>query len=176
MTASPMYTCTTTQPDNIPEFGLYVDEYGGLSRETGTIEWEGAAERVAWNPPYVLLFNSNFIEIRHVETGRLVQVIAGNGIRCVWDGRGAFAANLPDEDKGVSQESRVHGVMNADSTQPGRPEGEVMQHVFELRPMVPLCPPGSLSSPSHASYFNHSSPPHSLRLNPPLSSSYTSSL
>jgi hypothetical protein len=166
-------------PNNLPEFGLYVDKHGDPSRRLGTVEWEGTAERVAWHPPYILLFDSRFIEIRHVETGRLVQVISGNDMRCIWDGRGASAANQiggdANWDEGVSQEPRVHGVMNADLTQPGRLKGAVMQHVFELIPTIPLYLPESLSSPTHASYFNQTnSPPHSPRLNTSLS--YTSSL
>ena len=53
-----------------------------------TIEWEGTAERVAWHPPYVLVFDSRFIEVRTVETGRLCQIIQGEDIRSIWDGRG----------------------------------------------------------------------------------------
>ena len=42
------------------EFGLYVDRHGDPSRSTGTVEWEGTAEKVAWHPPYILLFDSRF--------------------------------------------------------------------------------------------------------------------
>lgn len=168
------------------EFGLYVDRHGDPSR-TGpngtvqTIEWEGTAEHVAWHPPYVLLFDSRFIEIRHVETGRLAQIIPGNEMRCIWDGRGttAHAPATPGPDgwsEGMSQEPRVHGVMNASEPAPA-PMGPnrggprpVAQHVFELIPTIPLYLPGSLSSPSQSTYFNQSnSPPHSPRLNPALS-------
>jgi len=154
------------------EFGLYVDKHGDPSRRTGTVEWEGTAERVAWHPPYVLLFDSRFIEIRHVETGRLVQIISGNDIRCIWDGRGTNHSQAISEgswEEIVSQEPRVHGVMNMEVPQPGR-RGVTTQHVFELIPTVPLFLPGSLASPSHASYFNQSnSPPQSPKLNPAYS-------
>ena len=154
------------------EFGLYVDKHGDPSRRIGTIEWEGTAERVAWHPPYILLFDSRFIEIRHVETGRLVQIISGHEMRCIWDGRGTNHSQAVSEgswDEIVSQEPRVHGVMNMETTQPGR-RGVTTQHVFELIPTVPLFLPGSLASPSHASYFNQSnSPPHSPKLNPAYS-------
>jgi hypothetical protein len=164
--------CRTSKRDELTvhtEFGLYVDKHGDPSRRIGTIEWEGTAERIAWHPPYILLFDSRFIEIRHVETGRLVQIISGNDMRCTWDGRGTNHAQPVSEgpcDEIVSQEPRVHGVMNMEVTQPGR-RGTATQHVFELIPTVPLFLPGSLASPSHASYFNQSnSPPHSPRLNP----------
>lgn len=161
------------------EFGLYVDRHGDPSRSIQTIEWEGTAEHVAWHPPYILLFDSRFIEVRHIETGRLAQIIPGNDMRCIWDGRGT--TSLPPASPGpdgwnetISQEPRVHGVMNANETsnqtlaasraQIARP---VVQHVFELIPTIPLYLPGSLSSPSHSTYFNQSnSPPHSPTLNP----------
>jgi len=163
------------------EFGLYVDRHGIPNRSMGTIEWEGTAEHVAWHPPYVLLFDTRFIEIRHVETGRLAQIISGNDMRCIWDGRST--TNLPPAiapgpdgwHEGVSQEPRVHGVMSAPDAAiapaPGpRQSRPVAQHVFELIPTIPLYLPGSLSSPSQATYFAQSnSPPHSPRLNPTLS-------
>lgn len=151
-----------------------MDKHGDPSRRIGTVEWEGTAERVAWHAPYILLFDSRFIEIRHVESGRLVQIIPGNDMRCIWDGRGATNSSMTPNldgnwDESVSQEPRVHGVMNIESVHPGR-RGVSTQHVFELIPTVPLYLPGSLSSPGHASYFNQSnSPPHSPRLNPALS-------
>ncbi|KAF9642598.1 hypothetical protein BDM02DRAFT_2008732 [Thelephora ganbajun] len=56
--------------------------------------------------------------------------------------------------------SRVHGVMST----------EAPRHAFELIPTVPLFLPGSLVSPSHASYFHQSnSPPHPPKLNPACS-------
>jgi len=54
------------------EFGLFVDRQCNPSRNTGIIEWEGTAERVAMHTSYILLFNSRLIEIRRIETGRLV--------------------------------------------------------------------------------------------------------
>lgn len=160
-----------------PEFGVYVDRHGDPSRSIGTIEWEGTAERVAWHPPYVLLFDTRFIEIRHVETGRLAQIIPGNDIRCIWDGRGSNVPPLgtpgPEgwTDTGP-QEARIHAVMQApEATGNGvRPSRAVVQHVFQLVPTIPLYLPGSLSSPSQSQYFPQSgSPPTSPSLTPRLS-------
>lgn len=158
------------------EFGLYVDRHGDPSRSIQTIEWEGTAEHVAWHPPYVLLFDSRFIEIRHVETGRLAQIIPGNDMRCIWDGRGTSVVppatpGLEGWNEGVSQEPRVHGVMNGPEPPlvVGQPRAArpVAQHVFELIPTIPLFLPGSLASPSQSTYFAQSnSPPHSPQLNP----------
>ncbi len=153
------------------EFGLYVDRYGDPSRTIGTIEWEGTAERVAWHPPYVLLFDSRFIEIRHVETGRLCQIIKGEDIRCLWDGRGSNVppVGTPGPDgwmEGGPQDARIHAVMTSETT--GKTSSRaVAQHVFQLVPTIPLYLPGSLSSPSNSTYFPQtSSPPRSPPLTP----------
>ncbi|TCD61525.1 hypothetical protein EIP91_008286 [Steccherinum ochraceum] len=156
------------------EFGLYVDRHGEPCRSIQTIEWEGTAEHVAWHPPYVLLFDSRFIEIRHVETGRLAQIIPGNDMRCIWDGRGTTTLPPPTPgtegwNEGVTQEPRVHGVMNVPDSSSSRSQRSVAQHVFELIPTIPLYLPGSLSSPSQSTYFAQTnSPPHSPQLNPAL--------
>ena len=151
------------------EFGIYVNKHGAPSRSTGTIEWEGTAERVAMHWPYILLFDSRFIEVRHVSTGLLAQIIPGNEIRCIWDGRGTSATAAATAAEGLQQainlDPRIHAVMSApepsgQTVQPGRPRA-IAQHVFELVPTVPLYPPGSLASPSQSAYFQSSSPPHS---------------
>lgn len=133
------------------EFGLYVDKHGNPSRSANTTEWEGTAERVAYHPPYILIFDSRFIEIRHVETGRLAQIIQGNDIRCIWDGRGAGSniAHTRNQDLNTVQEAQVHAVMNVVETSSGggtiapRPPKVIAQNVVELIPTLPLSLPGS---------------------------------
>jgi hypothetical protein len=151
-----------------PEFGIYVDKHGKLSRDAGTIEWEGSADSVAFHAPYVLLFDSRFIEIRHVETGRLAQILPGKDIHCVWNARELNSNdNLTTgdvSDDQMIQEAQVHAVTSLveTSVQPvGRPPKAVIQRVFELIPTIPLYLPGSLSSPSTQTYFPALfSPPH----------------
>lgn len=157
------------------EFGIYVNKHGAPSRTTGTIEWEGTAERVAMHWPYILLFDSRFIEVRHVSTGLLAQIIPGHEIRCIWDGRGTSGTAATTGAEGFHQpmnlDPRIHAVMSAPEPlgQPGQPgrTRTVAQHVFELVPTVPLYPPGSLASPSQSAYFQQSaSPPHSPSMMP----------
>ena len=101
----------------------------------GTVEWEGKAARVAWHLSYILLFNPRFIEVRHTLTGRLVQVIFGNNIRCICDGRGANQfqpIHKGSSDEVLSQLPRVHGVMNMEAPQPDGRGAVMVEHVFEL--------------------------------------------
>lgn len=175
MMVRPIGTTHLQFSDHIIEFGIYVNKHGAPSRSTGTIEWEGTAERVAMHWPYILLFDSRFIEVRHVSTGLLAQIIPGNEIRCIWDGRGTSGTAAATAAEGLQEpmnlDPRIHAVMSAPEPlgqmgQPGRPRA-IAQHVFELVPTVPLYPPGPLASPSQSAYFQQSSsPPHSPSMVP----------
>ncbi|KAF8757531.1 hypothetical protein RHS01_03367 [Rhizoctonia solani] len=153
------------------EFGIYVNRHGDPTRNVGTtIEWEGRAERVAFHPPFVVLFDSRFIEIRHIEKGNLLQIIKGEDVRCVWDGRGAkvhpTATPGPEgwSDGTGSQESTIHVVMNSsDSGSSGQRGKTQYQHISELVPTVPLFLPGPLASPSASTYFPRPGSPSHLR-------------
>ncbi|KAF9466185.1 CNH domain-containing protein [Collybia nuda] len=155
------------------EFGIYVNKHGDPSRVSSTIEWEGTASSVAFHAPYVLLFDPRFIEIRHVETGRLAQIIPGNDVRCIWDGRGLSSNNVltpgdVPEDQMV-QEARVHAVLKLNDLSVqnvGRQTKPITLHVFELIPTIPIYLPGSLASPTTATFFPTFSPPRSPQLRP----------
>ncbi|KAH8804048.1 CNH domain-containing protein [Flagelloscypha sp. PMI_526] len=135
------------------EFGIYVDKHGGLSRSASeVIEWEGRPERIAQHSHCLLLFDSRFIEIRSLETGRLIQIIPGTEVHCIWDGRGLGNHVVPKVPLGTTlgelselQDAEVHAVMNAteiygpDSGERGEvSSGIVTQLVFELIPTLPL--------------------------------------
>ncbi|KAG5643359.1 hypothetical protein DXG03_001041 [Asterophora parasitica] len=120
------------------EFGIYVDKQGYPNRNTCIIEWEGTVDAVAFHPPYVMLFDQRFVEIRHYETGRLAQIIPGQDIRCIWDGRphdwNSATPGITSDDEMV-QEAHVHAVMNhpdAAVLSPGRPLRLVPQHAIDL--------------------------------------------
>jgi len=61
--------------------GCYVTKYGVPSRKNGFIRWETKAMSYPHRGSHVLLFSSEFIEIRSLSTGRLDQVIEGIDIR-----------------------------------------------------------------------------------------------
>ncbi|KAI0632704.1 CNH-domain-containing protein [Trametes polyzona] len=145
------------------EFGLYVDKRGTPSRSPPLIEWEGLATHAAWHAPYVLLFNPAFIEVRHVESGRLAQIVPGHDVHCVWDGRGLVPAQAQAQVQAQDEfedprTPRIHAVMDDSDISafafaaPGQarvvPAHLGRQHVVELVPTERLVVPGTRYSPS----------------------------
>jgi len=127
------------------EFGLYINKYGDVNPTKGTIEWGVIADHLACHPPYVLIFNARFIEVRHIESGRLCQIINGQSLQCTWNGYGSSVPlSRPDPD-GMGGETPVPGtsvcgVMHADDWSQGPTlshiAGAAVQCVFELVPTV----------------------------------------
>ena len=69
-----------------PVLGCYITKHGVPSRSSGYIKWESQATSYAHRGVHVLLFSPQFIEIRDVTTGRLVQVIEANDLRLLHAG------------------------------------------------------------------------------------------
>lgn len=116
-------------------FGIYVDRHGEPNRDLTAIEWEGKPESVVFHPPYVLLVSPSFIEVRHIDTAKLLQIYTGSDIRCTWDGTGG-QANPPQDhptskgwgDEVKSQEPRIHICKRIDPPH-GRGQNRVEQRV-----------------------------------------------
>ncbi|THH20762.1 hypothetical protein EW146_g670 [Bondarzewia mesenterica] len=66
--------------------GCYVDKYGRPCRSSGYIRWETKAKSYAHRGGHLLLFSSEFIEVRSISTGRLEQVIEGSAVRLLHSG------------------------------------------------------------------------------------------
>ncbi|CAO1617455.1 unnamed protein product [Parajaminaea phylloscopi] len=66
------------------EFAFYVNRNGWRAKGNWIIHWEGNPVSFALHHPYVLAFEPSFIEVRHVETGALHQVITGYNLRCLF--------------------------------------------------------------------------------------------
>ncbi|PCH36385.1 CNH-domain-containing protein [Wolfiporia cocos MD-104 SS10] len=79
------------------EFAFYVNKVGWRSRKDFMVFWEGYPTGFALHYPYVLAFEPTFVEIRHVETGSLAQIIQGNNLRCL------FADTPPSTTNSASQ-------------------------------------------------------------------------
>ncbi|ORX87634.1 CNH-domain-containing protein [Basidiobolus meristosporus CBS 931.73] len=63
------------------EFAFYVNKNGRRARASWVINWEGNPTSFAFQYPYILAFDPTFIEVRHVETGNLEQVIPCHNLR-----------------------------------------------------------------------------------------------
>ncbi|KAF9071584.1 CNH domain-containing protein [Rhodocollybia butyracea] len=71
------------------EFAFYVNKTGRKSRKEFMVHWKGVPTGFALHEPYVLAFEPTFVEIRHIETGLMTQVIQGSNLRLL------FADNPP---------------------------------------------------------------------------------
>ncbi|KAI9478457.1 MAG: CNH domain-containing protein [Benjaminiella poitrasii] len=78
-----MYRCRDHYLLCYDAFAFMVDVHGGLVKDAQIIEWEGMPQSVAFYYPYVIGFDSRFVEVRHVETAEMVQILAGNYMRCL---------------------------------------------------------------------------------------------
>ncbi|KAF5361828.1 hypothetical protein D9756_002262 [Leucocoprinus leucothites] len=66
------------------EFAFYVNKSGQRARSEFMVFWEGQPTGFALHEPYILAFEPNFVEIRHIETGYLAQVIQGSNLRLLF--------------------------------------------------------------------------------------------
>ncbi|KAI0040258.1 hypothetical protein FA95DRAFT_1611936 [Auriscalpium vulgare] len=68
------------------EMGCYIDKYGKPARSSGYVRWECKIASYVRRGMHILLFSSEFIEVRNVNSGRLVQVIEGQDMRLLHSG------------------------------------------------------------------------------------------
>ncbi|CAG83379.1 YALI0B20218p [Yarrowia lipolytica CLIB122] len=66
---------------NFSEFSFYANAHGWRKQPMWRIDWEGVPQNFGIWYPYLLAFEPNFVEIRHVKTGEIVSVIHGENIR-----------------------------------------------------------------------------------------------
>jgi hypothetical protein len=64
---------------------VYVNKHGEISRSV-IMEFVGKARQAALYGRYVLLFDTDFVEVRNANNGRLRQVISGRDVKCLDDG------------------------------------------------------------------------------------------
>ncbi|MCJ1276690.1 RHO1 GDP-GTP exchange protein 2 [Puttea exsequens] len=63
------------------DFSFFVNRNGWRARSDWLINWEGRPQTFALSHPYLLAFEPNFIEIRHLETAQLVHIITAKNVR-----------------------------------------------------------------------------------------------
>ncbi|PWY97663.1 CNH-domain-containing protein [Testicularia cyperi] len=117
------------------EFAFYVNKNGWRAKGNWIIHWEGNPTSFAYHHPYVLAFEPSFVEVRHVETGALHQVITGVNLRCLF-------ADVPPPTPSVSQQNaQAVAAMQAQSfnAMMGAPYGRPMPLQSGMPPpMVPF--------------------------------------
>ncbi|WRT64361.1 uncharacterized protein IL334_001293 [Kwoniella shivajii] len=146
-------------------FGVYVNRHGEPNRDCRAIEWEGRPDSIAFHPPYLLLISAPFIEIRHIDTAKLLQIYTGSDLRLTWDGSGGHKHQPVDNpgkngygDETKIQEPQIHICQRAaDMRSLGRGLQGVGQHVFELSPTLLLNNP--LMNPFNTHDSNYLPPP-----------------
>ena len=70
---------------------VYVNRHGDVSRSV-IMEFVGNAQSAALYGAYLVLFDSDFVEIRNAQNGRLKQIISGREIKCLDDGGSTLSA------------------------------------------------------------------------------------
>lgn len=66
---------------NYSDFSFFVNRNGWRARPDWKISWEGNPNAFALSYPYILAFEPNFVEMRHVETSELIHIMTGRNIR-----------------------------------------------------------------------------------------------
>ncbi|KAL4913942.1 CNH domain-containing protein [Aspergillus aurantiobrunneus] len=66
---------------NYSDFSFFVNRNGWRARSDWKISWEGTPNAFALSFPYILAFESNFIEFRHIDTSELIHIMTGKNIR-----------------------------------------------------------------------------------------------
>lgn len=107
--------------------GCYITRRGVPSRSCGYIRWETPASGFAHRGNHVILVSSQFIEIRNITTGRIVQVIEGLDVRLTYSG------SLTDD-----KDDRILVAMRGD-TDSGR-DGSSADRLVELVETVEYVP------------------------------------
>ena len=64
---------------------VYVNKHGEVCRSV-VMNFVAKAKSAALYGPYLILFDTDFVEIRNSQNGRLKQIIAGRDIKCLDDG------------------------------------------------------------------------------------------
>ncbi|KAF9436303.1 RHO1 GDP-GTP exchange protein 2 [Entomortierella beljakovae] len=112
------------------------------------IEWEGRPESFAVHYPYVIAFENSLIEIRHIETRALEQIILGNNIRRLYSNTD-LRSDTPE----------IHLV----TSDINNPEAREIAKLIRIPP-----PPKTALEPAEPRLSNHFSPTTSHLMAPSL--------
>lgn len=65
------------------DYCFVINSVGQRIRPKFLIEWEGRPHQVAFRYPYILAFDSEFVEVRHIDTGSIIQIFPHKNIRAL---------------------------------------------------------------------------------------------
>jgi RHO1 GDP-GTP exchange protein 1/2 len=68
------------------DLGCLVDQAGQPADSNYYIEWERKATAFARRGPHLLLFSPGYIEVRNIDTGKLVRMVEANEVRLLYSG------------------------------------------------------------------------------------------
>lgn len=119
-----------------PVVGCYITKKGVPSRSCAYIRWETQASGYAYRGNHILLVSSQFIEIRNITTGRIVQVIEGVDARLLYSG--------PSTD---DKDDRILVAMRGDKREK---DGSYADRLLELIETIEYVPqtPGTRAPPA----------------------------
>lgn len=144
------------------EFAFYVNKNGWRAKGTWLVQWEGRPTAFALHYPYVLAFESRFVEVRHVESGALHQIITGYHVRCLFSDTSASTMSRTHHAR--IHKARTHAAFAA----PGTPPSQAMalsdtSYSFTssppsfARPSLPSLPYVYAPSPTASPFSSQSS-------------------
>ncbi|CAE6431848.1 unnamed protein product [Rhizoctonia solani] len=87
------------------EFAFYVNKSGWKSDKDVVIYWEGTPTACALHYPHIVAFSPNFVEIRHVDDGSLVQVVHKNNVQCLYTESSPLRTSIEDPTSQISRRS-----------------------------------------------------------------------
>ncbi|KAH7927342.1 CNH-domain-containing protein [Leucogyrophana mollusca] len=124
------------------DFAFYVNKNGWRSRQDFMVHWEGSPTGFALRYPFVLAFEPMFVEIRHVETGLMSQVIQGNNLRLL------FADTPPS----ATNSSSAHHSPHHGSPHPYNPYGQPPPSAYGRQSLHGYGPQHQVPYPQHPRY------------------------
>jgi len=123
------------------EFAFYVNKNGWRARSNWLVQWEGHPTSFALSYPYVLAFEKDFLEVRHVNSGHLMQIIPGSNMRLLFADTppsSSATSNMVSQDPynpygfNSLSSSRSSSVYSSPSSMPIRLPGPRKQIIFAM--------------------------------------------
>lgn len=148
------------------DFAFYVNRFGRRVRPEWAVVWEGQPLSFALSYPYLLAFDPNFVEVRHVKTGALHQILTGSRLRCLFADPTPYVPSKKElqlQQQQQQQQQHVHEVRAPVIYRPSTPNGPMAASAAPVPKRTSLASlppemgtrgslPGSSTSPGTSGY------------------------